>query len=272
MAGIILLPIKSVNEKKMSVVILRRLAALAVAAMVMGTGCALKGPVARETAPVKPAGERILLGYSIQVGAFSNVDNAVRLTASLEAQGVNAYYFLHKEGLYRVRFGDFQTLEQAVAHADTLVGAGIIDTYYIVRPEDSPAAKAALYGDAILRNDIVETAQRFIGLPYRWGGASAEEGFDCSGLATAVYQLNGLNLPRTSGEQFRVGTPVGANGLSRGDLVFFAISGARRVSHVGIYIGEGRFIHAPGRGKAVREDFLSDTYYRARYMGGKTYL
>jgi len=249
-----------------------RFAVLLLAAMIVAPGCAVKAPVVHEPDPVKTGRKLALLGYSIQVGAFSNVDNAVRLTASLEAQGLNAYYFLHKEGLYRVRFGDFRTREQALERAENLIASGIIDTCYIVHPEDSSAAKAVIYGDAILRNDIVETAQSFIGLPYRWGGASAAEGFDCSGLTTAVYQLSGLNLPRTSAEQFRVGMPIGEEGLNKGDLVFFAISGGRRVSHVGIYTGEGRFIHAPGRGKAVREDFLSETYFKARYMGGRSYL
>ena len=251
---------------------MKRFAALLLVAMVVATGCALRAPVVFEPEPVKPKRDLALIRYSIQAGAFSNVENAVRLTASLEAQGLNAHYFLHKQGLYRVRFGDFQTREQALERAENLVASGIIDAYLIVHPEDYSAAKAAIYGNAILRNDIIETAQGFIGLPYRWGGSSAEEGFDCSGLTTAVYQLNGLDLPRTSAEQFRVGTPVHREGLNRGDLVFFAISGGRKVSHVGIYAGKGRFIHAPGRGKAVREDLLSEAYYKARYMGGRTYL
>jgi hypothetical protein len=252
--------------------ILKRFAAIVLLAMVIAAGCALRAPIVHEPEPDKPKSKLATLGHSIQAGAFSNVENAVRLVASLEVQGLNAYYFLHKEGLYRVRFGDFQTREQALKKAENLIAAGIIETYYIVRPEDYPAAKAGIQGGAILREGIVETAQRFIGLPYRWGGSSAAQGFDCSGLTTAVYQLNGLNLPRTSAEQFRVGMSVGEEGLNKGDLVFFAISGGRRVSHVGIYTGEGRFIHAPGKGKAVRKDLLSEAYYRARYLGAKTYL
>ncbi|MBN2035033.1 MAG: C40 family peptidase [Deltaproteobacteria bacterium] len=212
------------------------------------------------------------MGYSIQVGAFQNVDNAARLTASLEAQGLRAYYFLQRDGFCRVRFGDFQSEEKAAQRAERLVAAGIIDAYHIVRPEDYSAAKAAVYGHAILRDGLVDAAQSFIGLPYRWGGCSITEGFDCSGLTTVVYQMNGLRLPRTSAAQFEGGMPVGRESLDRGDLVFFAILGDRKVSHVGIYTGEGRFIHAPGRGKAVREDLLSETYYKRRYMGGRSYL
>ena len=250
----------------------RRFAALAIGAVILAAGCAGRAPVVPEPEPPTTARELSLMGYSVQAGAFSMADNAVRLTASLEAQGLSAYYFLHEEGLYRVRFGDYPTREQALKEAEDLVGAGIIDVYYIVHPEESAAARAAIFGDAILRDGILETARRFIGLPYRWGGSSAADGFDCSGLTTAVYRLNGLNLPRTSAAQFRTGTPVARENLHRGDLVFFATPGGRNVSHVGIYAGGGRFIHAPGRGKAVREDFLSASYYRARYAGARTCL
>ena len=250
----------------------RRFTALAIGAVILAAGCAGRAPVVPEPEPPTAGRELALLGYSIQVGAFSIVDNAVRLTASLEAQGLSAYYFLHEEGLYRVRFGDYPTRVQALREAEELVGAGIIDVYYIIDPEESAAARAAIFGDGILRDGILETARRFIGLPYRWGGSSAAHGFDCSGLTTAVYQLNGLNLPRTSAAQFRTGTPVARENLSPGDLVFFFTSGGRNVSHVGIYAGEGRFIHSPGRGKAVREDFLSASYYKARYAGARTHL
>jgi len=240
------------------------------AALFLAAGCAGRTPVASKPEP--PKRELALLGYSIQAGAFANAENAIRLAESIEAQGANAYYFLHKEGLYKVRFGDFPTREEARDRAEKLVATGIIDTYYIVSPEDYAAAKARIYGDSELRTGLVETAESFIGLPYRWAGSSAEEGFDCSGLTVAVYQLNGLNLPRTSRDQFRVGTSVPRETLSKGDLVFFAISGGRKVSHVGIYLGDGRFIHSPGRGKAVRVDSLSDAYYTDRFMGGRTYL
>jgi cell wall-associated NlpC family hydrolase len=251
---------------------LGRFAALLLVGMVVAPGCAVRAPVVHAPGPEKPGSKLAMLGYSIQAGAFADVDNAVRLAASLEVQGLNAHYFLHEEGLYRVRFGDFQTGEEALERAENLVASGVIETYYIVRPEDYTAARAVIQGDAILRDGIVQTAKRFVGLPYRWGGTSPEKGFDCSGLTTAVYQLNGLDLPRSSAEQFRVGTVVIGDGLNKGDLVFFAVSGGRRVSHVGIYTGDGRFVHAPGRGKAVREDLLSDAYYKARYRGGRTYL
>jgi hypothetical protein len=257
---------------KMGAFTLRRLPIFIMAALFLAPGCAGRAPVVSKPEPIKPKKELALLGYSIQVGAFANAENAIRLTESLEAQGLNAYYFLHKEGFYKVRFGDFPTREEARDRAEKLLAAGIIDTYYIVSPEDSAAARARIYGDSVLRDGIVDTAESFVGLPYRWGGSSAEEGFDCSGLTLAVYQLNGLNLPRTSRDQFQAGTVVPREDLARGDLVFFAIFAGRKVSHVGIYVGDGRFVHSPGSGKVVRVDSLSDSYYDARFMGGRTYL
>jgi cell wall-associated NlpC family hydrolase len=212
------------------------------------------------------------MGYSIQVGAFSNLGNAIRLSESLERQGLNAYYFRHETGLYKVRFGDYSSREAARSMADRLQKANIVPKYYIVNPEDYALAKERMYGQAYFRKEIVETAERFIGLPYRWGGSSARTGFDCSGLTMAVYHLNGLNLPRSSWAQYRAGDPVRRRALDKGDLVFFATSGAKRVSHVGVYAGDENFIHAPGKGKKIRVDSLSSRYYAARYLGARTYL
>ena len=212
------------------------------------------------------------MGYSIQVGAFANLDNAVRLSEALESRGLNAYYFVHKTGLYKVRFGDFPSKESARRKAESIRAAGIIDRYYIVSPGDYADMKSRKYRGSYLRDEIVKTAERFIGVPYRWGGSSADEGFDCSGLTMTVYRLNGLNLPRSSREQYRAGTPISQSKLSQGDLVFFATSGGRRVSHVGLYAGGGKFIHAPKKGKRIRTESLSNSYFRSRYVGARTYL
>ena len=235
-------------------------------------GCATKPPTPPKPPSALPGREVPRMGYSIQVGAFSDVDNAVRLTESLETQAVSAYYFHHKSGLFKVRFGDYPTREAARAKAEALVQAGVFSEYYIVSPEDYALAKVRLYGENTVRNEIVETAEGFLGLPYQWGGSSAEEGFDCSGLTMAVYQMNGLNLPRSSREQYSFGTPVERAELAKGDLVFFATKGREKVSHVGVYAGDGRFIHAPGKGKTIRMDSLSERYYTARYVGARKYL
>ena len=87
-----------------------------------------------------------------------------------------------------------------------------------------------------------------------------------------VYQLNGLDLPRHSRTQYDVGDTIDRGDLQKGDLVFFATGGYGKVSHVGIYIGEGQFIHAPSRGKKIRIDSLSDEYFANSYVGAKNYL
>ncbi|UCG14859.1 MAG: C40 family peptidase [Deltaproteobacteria bacterium] len=235
-------------------------------------GCGGTALVSPSPPPAELESDLASTGYSIQLGAFSILDNAVRLTQSLESQGVHAYYFVHPTGLYKVRFGDFPSREIAQRKAETLRAAGIIEEYYIIRPEDYAAQKGRKYGSTYLRKEIVKTARSFIGVPYRWGGSAANAGFDCSGLTMAVYQLNGLNLPRSSREQFSTGTPVNKSQLLRGDLVFFATSGPGRVSHVGVYAGRNRFVHAPGRGKRIRTDSLSNRYFSTRYVGARTYL
>ena len=203
--------------------------------------------------------------FTVQVGAFSNQSNALRLTNTLQRQGLNAYHFVHKSGLYKVRFGNFPTKNAARKKAESLKSKGIIDVFYIVSPQH-------LRDENSIRRSIVKTAENFIGVSYRWGGSSAQKGFDCSGLTMTVYRLNGLNLPRTSIKQWKVGKPVLRSQLIKGDLVFFATSGWKKISHVGIYKGNNKFIHASGSGKKIRIDSLSGKYYKSRYVGARTYL
>jgi hypothetical protein len=242
---------------------------IGLSALLAITGCAERAPVPQ---PLVSEKRLAAVGYTIQAGAFINLDNAVRLVEQLESQGLNAYYFVHDSGLYKVRFGDFPSKESAQNQAKTLRTAGLINEYYIVSPDDFTLAREKKYGPNYLRYKLVETAERFIGIPYRWGGSSPDAGFDCSGLTMTVYRLNGLNLPRSSREQFGTGIPIKQSELSRGDLVFFATSRTGLVSHVGIYAGKGKFIHAPGRGKRIRISALSQRYFKYRYAGARTYI
>ena len=141
-----------------------------------------------------------------------------------------------------------------------------------VKPEDYTVARQKQYGTNYLREALVKTARDFLGVPYLWGGASLETGFDCSGLTMTVYQLNGLNLPRHSRTQYDAGKPVSINQLQKGDLVFFALHGKRKVSHVGIYIGDGKFIHAPSHGKKICVEYLSTPFFAKGFVSGQNYL
>ncbi len=144
--------------------------------------------------------------------------------------------------------------------------------FYIVSPSEYAVDRQFRLGDAYLRDELVKTTMRFIDTPYLWGGSSVDTGFDCSGLTMTVYQLNGLNLPRNSQRQFDTGYPVHRDNLLKGDLVFFSSNKWGTVTHVGVYAGDNKFIHAPGRGKKIRTDSLSARYYNQRYVGARSYL
>jgi len=211
------------------------------------------------------------MGFTIQVGAFSQVENAVRLAAKLKSQGLDATYFKAGDGLFKVRFGNFVTHTDAIKKAQEMKERGIIEEFYIVNPREYAVSKRFL-GEGYIREELVKTARSFLGVPYLWGGTDADRGFDCSGLSMTVYQLNGFDLPRTSQEQASYGQPVSRDRLSKGDLVFFDTKNQGRVSHVGIYIGDNLFIHAPGRGKRIRIDSLEKDFYRSRYVGARSYI
>ena len=233
---------------------------------------AVQTPAEMESTPVI-RGFLPRMGYAVQVGAFSFLDNAVCLTEALQKKGLDAYYFKHDSGLYKVRFGDFASRELALAKAEDLRSTNVIEDFYIVGPEDYPWGKDNKPVDKDhLRKGIVQAAKSFIGVPYRFGGTSPEEGFDCSGLAMAVYRLNGFELPRTSRQQWSAGRPVNDPDLDEADLVFFATSRRGEISHVGVYLGKGQFVHAPKSGKEIRIDSMSNTYFQHRYMGARTYL
>jgi hypothetical protein len=209
------------------------------------------------------------IAFTIQVGAFTSAQRAARLSEKLQTIGLDAYYFIDTDRFYKVRFERFDTKVTARRRAKSLQVRGLIEDYYIV----SPVAGTRQTGTAeALKTSLVQTAYQFIGTPYRWGGASAETGFDCSGLTMTVYRLNGLHLPRSTRSQFRVGRAVSRHTLQKGDLVFFATDRKTRVSHVGIYIGGGRFIHAPGRGKRIRTAVLKNSYFKGRYLGARRYF
>ncbi len=126
---------------------------------------------------------------------------------------------------------------------------------------------------AAVSNDVLMRAIGLVGTPYRYGGTSPEGGFDCSGLVGFVFhEAAGLNLPRSTRELIEIEAPgIDRDDLQPGDLVYFNPRGGR-VSHIGIYVGEDRFVHAPSAGGTVRLDSLQSEYWRRYYVGAKRIL
>jgi hypothetical protein len=146
-------------------------------------------------------------------------------------------------------------------------------------PATSRPRSSEPVGDvAILRERVAETALAAMGEPYRWGGTSTDEGFDCSGLVWYAYDTHGVSVPRISRDQARTGSPLPANAsaLEPGDILLFAESGSR-VTHVGLYVGNARFIHSTNSG-GVKVSRLSgsgdanDRWWFARWIGARRVL
>lgn len=163
----------------------------------------------------------------------------------------------------------------SIAVAAALSGCGRND----VRPTPPAATPQATRtwtpvapADPAAANAVLMRAISLVGTPYRYGGNTPEGGFDCSGLVNYVFRdMLDLRLPRTSRELFAFqGPKIQPERLATGDLVFFGSGGS--VTHVGIYVGEGRFVHAPSTGGTVRLDHLDGSYWVRNYSGSKRVL
>lgn len=116
---------------------------------------------------------------------------------------------------------------------------------------------------------IIRTAKKYTGTPYVFGGTTPK-GFDCSGYLQYIFVQHGIKIPRAADEQYKIGTTIARNKLIAGDLVFFNTD-AKGISHCGLYIGNGNFIHASSS-KGVRIDELNNSYWKTRYSGAKRIL
>lgn len=142
-------------------------------------------------------------------------------------------------------------------------------------PTPPPVVQPAFPSPVISFNpaadDVLFRALGLVGTPYRWGGNTPDAGFDCSGLIGFVYRdAAGIALPRSTRELIVMRAPdISKDALQSGDLVFFATNGASQVNHAGIYVGEGRFVHAPSTGGTVRLDYLANAYWQRSYLNAK---
>jgi cell wall-associated NlpC family hydrolase len=121
------------------------------------------------------------------------------------------------------------------------------------------------------REAIVSLARKMLDTTYSYGKQGRDSGFDCSGLTQYVYARAGINIPRTAKEQYRKSHRISRKRLENGDLVFFSTNG-RGATHVGIYIGGRKFIHAPSSGRKVMISALDDQYWKEAFYGAGTYL
>jgi cell wall-associated NlpC family hydrolase len=136
-------------------------------------------------------------------------------------------------------------------------------------PQPPPQAVHDIHSDKLLKaNDILFAALGQVGIPYRYGGSTPDGGFDCSGLIQYGFAESAdISLPRTVAQMSKMQAPtIAASNLQAGDLVIFATSAGNRPSHAGIYVGGGRFVHAPSRGGFVRMDLLSEDYWQRNYL------
>ncbi len=135
-------------------------------------------------------------------------------------------------------------------------------------PQPVPAPQSARAADPEAFFEVLST----LGVDYRRGGASPSAGFDCSGLVAYVYrQAYGIELPHYTRAQSRVGTSVASSALELGDLVFYNTE-RQPYSHVGIYLGDGRFVHAPKPGSPVRIEKMASSYWSKRFDGARRVL
>src|SRR4051812_2102803 len=119
-------------------------------------------------------------------------------------------------------------------------------------------------------DQVVKTAEKYLGLHYLWGGTSPQTGFDCSGLTQYAYHQAGIDIPRVGEDQFHAGSAVDRTHLRAGDLVFFQ-DPSGYIHHVGMYVGEGKFIHAPHTGDVVKISSLDEPYFKQQFAGGRRY-
>lgn len=164
------------------------------------------------------------------------------------------------------------TKKKAASTSRTTVSRGTTSTSNktasatAARTTSKPSVKTVSSATSSKASAVIATAKRYIGVPYVWGGESPS-GFDCSGFTQYVLSKNGISIPRVTTDQYRTGTAVSRSNLKVGDLVFFTTY-KPGPSHVGFYMGDGKFIHASSS-KGVTISSLDSSYYSGRYIGAK---
>jgi cell wall-associated NlpC family hydrolase len=241
-------------------------------------GCAPQGALTKRQE--KPLADKHLhrkFGFALllclpaaSVFATDSVDTSLARPAAALMSGLSVY--APGPALAQAAFGTSDTAPAAAAKGD--VKPGTVEALAMLdEDEDMPAEGVAVDSSSVAGNDprhvLLQLAMKLRDIRYRRGGDTPSTGFDCSGFVRYVFSHSlGLDLPANSGSQFASGLKVNRGDMKPGDLVFFRIRG-KRVSHVGIYIANGQFIHSPSTGKTVRVDSLQEAYWSRRFAGAK---
>lgn len=152
----------------------------------------------------------------------------------------------------------------------------IVSLTFVLSPASANLQHHASFSTALKEasiDDVIDRAHELLGTPYKWGGTSADQGFDCSSFLVYLFKTQAnIQIPRTTVAMHRSTAPtIKRNALKPGDAVFFKGNGRGQVSHVGLYIGEGKFIHSPRTGKSIRIDSLSNSYWNRNYTTAKRF-
>ena len=159
----------------------------------------------------------------------------------------------------------YRTLARSQVRVESFIGSPTLTITESNGTYTYTGSKMSIYNET-LGGEIVREAEKYLGVPYLWGGTTPR-GFDCSGLVQYVYRTLGINLTRVSQTQYLEGAPLTRDELQPGDLVFFEKNGD--VHHVGIYAGDGYMIHAPYTGAVVSYQSIDSDYYKSQFCGGR---
>lgn len=233
--------------------------------------------------------ENAELGYGKVNGSSVNLRSGPSTSynaVAKAAKGDKAYILGINEGWYRVIYGeqicyirsDYMDLtEVPYENQDSAKSplfyrggksTGVTASASALKSAENAEKEEEKEAVVSLGERIVSVAKTCLGVPYVWGGESMS-GFDCSGLVYYVLRTLGYSPYRTSSDQYKMGTYVSKSELQPGDIVFFAGTYKSGISHVGIYVGDGKFIHAPNSNSVVRYDTLSSGYYAEHYYGAR---
>ena len=222
------------------------------------------------TPALQPTGSgNITASDFLNVRKTASMDNNVIIMGSLQPNEKVDIYGI-ENNFYKIKYsGQWGYIYKSYV---SIVDATSTNDQYI--------EKGQQYDTGVTGNTLVSYSNTFLGMPYLWGGTTPAKlgttgkyisgGFDCSGLVLYVYKHFGITLPRTTMDQINIGAPININNLQNGDLVFFTTNTASpdEISHVGIYIGNNKFIHCPKPGDVVKISELTG-YYKENFVIGK---